>query len=200
MTRTFLDQYYPISRTSSHKMTSIKDITQTDIAHITGQCRCGAVSYLFPLPPSIDVESPDAPQLLKDNIVPPSKQRFPDRGVRPNSNRWRASYCHCAACRQTVGALVVNWVNIPTKDLQIVRNGQTGKYRASNHATREFVRNPFIAYKGKIVPDEVFISAKLVECHFSFWTMMTRILLISLSHLSPHQMSLTISRSMAISG
>ncbi|PVG02225.1 hypothetical protein CPB86DRAFT_780646, partial [Serendipita vermifera] len=119
-------------------MTSIKDIPQTEITHITGQCRCGAVSYQFPLPPTIDVESPDAPQLLKDNLVPPSKQKFPERGVRPNSNRWRASYCHCAACRQTVGALVVNWVNIPTKDIQISRNGPTGKYRASNHATREF--------------------------------------------------------------
>jgi hypothetical protein len=142
----------------------MKGIPQTDIAHITGQCRCGAVSYLFPLPPSIDLESPDAPQLLKDNIVPPSKQRFPDRGVRPNSNRWKASFCHCSACRQTVGALVVNWVNIPTRYLQIVQSGPTGKYRASNFATREFVCNPLTSYKRKIVPDEGPISAELVEC------------------------------------
>ncbi|PVG02226.1 hypothetical protein CPB86DRAFT_823068 [Serendipita vermifera] len=109
-----------------------------DISHITGQCRCGAVSYQFPIPPSIDLNSDGVSPYLKDRIMPPSQQKYPDRGARPNSNRWKGNHCHCAACRQTAGALMVDWVNIPTEYVKITRNGPVGKYRASDHATREF--------------------------------------------------------------
>lgn len=86
----------------------------------------------------MDMEASDTPQLLKDNIVPPSKQQFAERSG--NVNKWRASHCHCGACRRTVGALMVDWVNVPTNVIKITRNGETGRYRASNHATREFCK------------------------------------------------------------
>lgn len=106
---------------------------------LQGRCHCGAVTYEFPVAPDIDLEGPNVSDTLKNNIVPPSKQKYPQRGARPNTNRWRASHCHCGTCRQTVGAMIVDWVNIPRQDTKITRNGPTGVYRSSNHATREFV-------------------------------------------------------------
>jgi len=113
---------------------------KTPDTSLKGRCHCGAVSYELPLPPSVDLEGPDVSELYGNSLVAPSKQRFPLRGSRPNQNKWRASHCHCGACRHTVGALMVDWVNIPAKDIAISRNGPTGTYRASNHASREFVR------------------------------------------------------------
>ncbi|KIM26078.1 hypothetical protein M408DRAFT_330843 [Serendipita vermifera MAFF 305830] len=102
---------------------------------LVGGCHCGTVTYEFPPAPTIDLDGADVPDLLKNNIVPPSEQRFPERGT---LNKWRASHCHCGACRRTVGALMVDWVNVPSADLVIHRKGPTGKYRASDHASREF--------------------------------------------------------------
>ena len=113
--------------------------SMASISVLEGGCHCGAVTYELPLPPKIDVDEPGVSSTLKNNVVPPSKQKYPQRGSRPNSNRWRASHCHCGACRQTVGALMIDWVNIPREEAKITRNGPTGVYRASNHATREFV-------------------------------------------------------------
>jgi hypothetical protein len=113
--------------------------TVASIPTLKGGCHCGAITYELPLPPEIDVDGPGVSSTLKNNIVPPCKQKYPQRGSRPNSNRWRASHCHCGACRQTVWALMIDWVNIPREELKTARNGPTGVYRASNRATREFV-------------------------------------------------------------
>jgi hypothetical protein len=160
-----------------------------DISHITGQCRCGAVSYRFPVPPSIDLNSSDVSQYLKDRIMPPSGQKYPERGVRPNSNRWKGNHCHCAACRQTAGALMVDWVNIPTEYVTISRNGPTGKYRASDHATREFVS---MTLGTLCISSEPLSSAKHAEPHSFLLMISTRIRLTSQSRLLPSRMSLTI--------
>jgi hypothetical protein len=116
---------------------------QEAISHISGGCRCGAISYEISLPPSLDQNSSES---LKRNLITPSKQKFPSRGVTPNSNRWRANHCHCTTCRQTVGGLVVTWVSIPYTHIKIARNGPTGKYNATNRVTREFVGVSFITF------------------------------------------------------
>jgi hypothetical protein len=147
------------------------------ITCLTGGCHCGAVSYELPLPPSIDLESPDISKLYKDNSVAPSKQRFAARGGKPTQNKWRASHCHCGACRRTVGALMVDWVNIPSKDIVITRKGPTGKHRASNHASREFV-SICIPYTPCQHPhrDLIISSAKRAGHLCSSWTTTTQTL------------------------
>lgn len=120
-------------------MSQSKQNENTSVSPLVGSCHCGMVVYELPLPPAIDLDGPGVSDLYKHNLVPPSKQRFPQQGSRPNQNKWRASHCHCGACRRTVGAMMVDWVNIPSEDIIINRKGPTGKYRASNHATREFV-------------------------------------------------------------
>ncbi|KAG8817861.1 hypothetical protein FRC19_011037 [Serendipita sp. 401] len=103
---------------------------------IKGQCRCGCVTYEFPKASDVDLEDKNLSELYKRLIVPPEKQKFPERGG--HSNKWRACHCHCAACRQTAGALVVSCAYIPAEHFKITRKEKTGIYRASNHAYREF--------------------------------------------------------------
>ncbi|PVG02224.1 hypothetical protein CPB86DRAFT_615287 [Serendipita vermifera] len=111
---------------------------QEGASHLSGRCHCGAISFEISIPPSLDLDSSNVPQALKNNLVAPSRQRFPNRGIRPNSNKWRANHCHCTTCRQTVGGLIVTWVSIPDTHIKMVKSGPTGKYRASNRVTREF--------------------------------------------------------------
>jgi hypothetical protein len=118
---------------------SARKTPDASITCLVGSCHCGAVSYEIPLPPSIDLEHPGVSELYKTNMVAPSKQRFTTIGGKPTQNKWRASHCHCGACRHTVGALMVDWVNILSKDIIITRKGPTRKYRSSTHASREFV-------------------------------------------------------------
>ncbi|KAG8834437.1 hypothetical protein FRC18_002027 [Serendipita sp. 400] len=103
---------------------------------IKGQCRCGCITYEFPKASDIDLNDKNLSESYNTIIIPPEKQKFPERGGR--SNKWRASHCHCAACRQTAGALVVSWTYIPLKHLTVTRKEKTGMYRASNRASREF--------------------------------------------------------------
>jgi hypothetical protein len=123
---------------------STRKTSDAPVTCLVGGCHCGVVSYEIPLPPSIDLECPSVSELYKNNMVAPSKQRFAARGGKPTHNKWRASHCHCGACRHTVGALMVDWVNIPSKDIIVTRKGPTGKYRASTHASREFVSVPIL--------------------------------------------------------
>ncbi|KAG8804943.1 hypothetical protein FRC17_005814 [Serendipita sp. 399] len=103
---------------------------------IRGQCRCGCVTYEFPKAAGLDINDKGMGELYRILIIPPEKQKFPERGG--NLNKWRANHCHCAACTQTAGALVVSWAYIPLAHLKVNRKEKTGIYRASNHASREF--------------------------------------------------------------
>jgi len=123
---------------------STRKTSDASVTCLVGGCHCGAVSYQLPLPPSIDLEGSSVSELYKNNMVAPSKQRFATRGGKPSHNKWRATHCHCGACRHTVGGLMVDWVNIPSKDIIITRKGPTGKYRSSTHASREFVSIPIL--------------------------------------------------------
>jgi len=107
-----------------------------DISGIPGRCRCGAIKYELPIPPTAEVAPFDIPS--KQMVVPPSMQRYPQRGSRPNSNKWRAGHCHCKACTGTVGATVVDWVDVPLQEVKVVRDGPTGVYTITSYAKREF--------------------------------------------------------------
>ena len=112
-------------------------VSNVPVTSLTGGCHCGAVSYEFPVPPGENMKAEC--EAYAKNLITPSKQRFPERGSRPDQNKWRASHCHCGACRRTVGAMMVDWINIPSSILSVSRKGPTGKYMVSDHATREFV-------------------------------------------------------------
>ncbi|KAG8802809.1 hypothetical protein FRC16_008625 [Serendipita sp. 398] len=103
---------------------------------IKGQCRCGCITYEFPKASDIDPNNRDLSESYNTIIITPEKQKFPERGRR--SNKWGVRHCHCAACRQTTGALVASWVDIPLKHLKVTRKEKAGVYRASNRASREF--------------------------------------------------------------
>ncbi|KIM28839.1 hypothetical protein M408DRAFT_134073 [Serendipita vermifera MAFF 305830] len=111
------------------------------ISSLAGGCHCGAITYQFPLPPAIDVEGTDVSERYKRDLIPPSKQKFPTRGGRPNQNKWRGNHCHCDSCRRTVGGLMIDWVTMPISEVVISRNGPVGKYKSSNPVTREFCMN-----------------------------------------------------------
>jgi hypothetical protein len=118
------------------------------------------------------LEHPGVSELYKTNMIAPSKQHFTTRGGKLTQNKWRASHCHCGACRHTVGALMVDWVNIPSKDIIIIRKGATRKYRSSTHASREFVS---IAYPHQYpYSDLVVSSVKHAGRLSSFGTTTTR--------------------------
>lgn len=138
-----------IARTHSSSFASMKSskIGQTKasdspITSLSGQCHCGAISYIAPLPPTIEETSVLGYDFKANCVVPPSEQKYPNRGSRPDSNRWKATHCHCNACRRTIGAFCADWLDVPRGKAVITRKGPTGKYRASNRATREFVNPP----------------------------------------------------------
>lgn len=112
--------------------------SDTIVSPLVGSCHCGAISYQVSPPPDIDPGNPDIAQEYRDTLVSPSKQKCPTRGSRQNKNKWGVCHCHCEACRRTTGALMVDWVTIPNTDIIITRNGPTGRYRASDLASREF--------------------------------------------------------------
>lgn len=104
---------------------------------LNGRCHCGAISYEFPCPPTEKVEPFSISS--ESRVVPPSMQKYPERGTRPHTNKWRATHCHCGGCRKTVGALMMDWVDMKANNLKITRNGPSGQYRITDFAMREFV-------------------------------------------------------------
>ncbi len=46
-------------------------------------------------------------------------------------------YCHCRQCRQSSGAPVLAWAQLPPADFRLTQ-GQAKPYRSSAHATRWF--------------------------------------------------------------
>lgn len=116
----------------------VRDTVPSD-SILKGRCHCGAITYELPLPPDIDIEGSDVNPILRKHIVPPERQKYPQRGSRPNSNKWRAGHCHCGACRRTVGAMVVDWVTVPLEGTNVTKNASLGVYKASDYARREFV-------------------------------------------------------------
>jgi hypothetical protein len=48
-----------------------------------------------------------------------------------------SAYCHCRTCQRQSGAPVVAWFSVPPAQLRYLQ-GTPKKYRASDHASREF--------------------------------------------------------------
>lgn len=88
---------------------------------IHGSCLCKWIKFTITIPPTADINS------------------HPTHFT--SSGKLRATNCHCNTCRRSIGALFGTWAHVPSEFLTISDLAMnTGTYRSSENATRQFCR------------------------------------------------------------